>query len=220
MTRWAIRQNVRFLVFSPDSQQKKWPTPEAAARPTSVFPPGALTSMFNASIFALVLQCGTTAAAVIIVVLNPTVGFGCRSLGYTLYGGISILILSLTIASTISARISETRIGRSTTFSIKGFTASIAIALRRISLFLAFINAIWLIVLSSFQFSHTLNNCYCNAAVTGNGTDSYIIISFEGWISTIKAARISATILAAASMAIYMGFLWLMTALPTGIDRL
>ena len=176
-------------------------------------------SMFNASIFALVLQCGTTAAAVIVVAFTPTIGLGCRSLGYTLYGGVSILILILTIISTISARISETRVGRSTTFSIKSLTASIAIALRRLSLFLAFLNTVWLIVLSSFQFSHTLNNCYCNAAVTGNGTDSYIIISFEGWISTIRAGRVSATILAVASMAIYMTFIWLMSALPTGFDH-
>ena len=176
-------------------------------------------SMFNASIFALVLQCGTTAAAVTVVAFTPTIGLGCRSLGYTLYGGVSILILILTVISTISARISETRVKRSTTFSIKGLTASIAIALRRLSLFLAFLNTVWLIVLSSFQFSHTLNNCYCNAAVTGNGTDSYIIISFEGWISTIRAGRVSATILAAASMAIYMTFIWLMSALPTGFDH-
>ena len=176
-------------------------------------------SMFNASIFALVLQCGTTAAAVTVVAFTPTIGLGCRSLGYTLYGGVSILILILTIISTISARISETRVGRSTTFSIKGLTASIAIALRRLSLFLAFLNTVWLIVLSSFQFSHTLDNCYCNAAVTGNGTDSYIIISFEGWISTIRAGRVSATILAAASMAIYMTFLWFTSALPTGFDH-
>jgi len=163
--------------------------------------------MFNASIFALVLQCGTTAAAGIIVVLTPTIGFGCRPLGYVIYGGVSILILSFTIISTISARISETRVGRSTAFSIKGFTASITIALRRLSLFPAFLNAMWLVVLPSFQFFHTLNNCYCNASVTGCGVDSYIIISFEGWVSTIRAGRVSATVPTAGCMVIYMSFI-------------
>jgi len=195
---------------------------EGPAQPTGgvVFPPGALMSMVNASILALILQWGTTAAAVIIVVLTPTIGFGCRSLGYTIYGGISTLILILTIISTISARISETRLRQSTgTFSVKGFTASTAIVLRRLSLFLAFANVTLLIVLSSFQFSHFFNNCYCNASVIGRGTSSYITISFEGWISTMKAARISATVIAATSIAIYMSFLRLMRALSTGVDR-
>ena len=176
--------------------------------------------MFNASILALILQCGTAAAAVIIVALTPTIGFGCRSLGYTIYGGTATLILILTIVSTISARISETRLRQSTgMFSTKGFAASTAIALRRLSLFLAFANATLLIVLSSFQFSHFFDNCYCNASVVGRGTSSYITISFEGWISTMKAARISATVIAATSMTIYMGFLRLMRALSTGVYR-
>lgn len=173
--------------------------------------------MFNASIMALVLQCGTTAAAAIIVALTPTIGLGCRSLGYITYGGVSILILFLTIVSTISSRISETRTEQST--RIKCAMASIAIGLRRLSLFLAFANATWLIVLSSFQFSHFFNNCYCNAGIIGRGTGSHIIISFEGWVPMMKAARISATVLAAASMAIYMGSLRLISALPAEIDR-
>ena len=183
-----------------------------------MFPPGVLISMFNASILALVLQCGTTAAAAIIIVFTPTVGFGCRSLGYTIYAGISIVILLLTIISTISARISETRSEHSTV--VKSFTASIAIALRRTCLLLACINAVGLIVLSCFQFTHFLDNCYCNASVIGRGTDSHLIIIYEGWTSTMRTAWISATTLAAASMAIYMIYLWLISALPTEIDRL
>jgi hypothetical protein len=80
------------------------------------------------------------------------------------------------------------------------------------------VNATGLIVLSCFQFSHFLDNCYCNASVIGRGTDSYIIISFDGWIPTMRTSRVSATILAAASMAVYMIFLWLMSSLPPEIN--
>ena len=182
--------------------------------------------MFNASIFALILQCGTTVAAAIIIVFTPRIGLGCRSLGYIIYGGTSILILFLTIISTLFARISETRFGPSTTFSIKGFTAFTAITLRRISLILAFLNATGLIILSCSQVSGILENCYCNASVLGHGVDSYFIISYEGWdstskrASTMRTARVVATVLAGATMAIYMFFLWLMSALPAEIDYL
>ena len=188
-----------------------------SARPAEVvvFPQGAFMSMFIASILALILQCGTTTAATIVTVFTPTVGVGCRALGYILYGGIALLILFLTIISTIFARISETRHKESTT--VKNFTAFIAITLRRISLFLAFLNATGLIVLSCLQFSHFLDNCYCNAGVIGRGTDSYITTSYEGWISTMRTARIVATVLAVVSMAIYMTSLWIMNALSREI---
>jgi len=219
-----LRKRLFLEVVTPitDSPQRKRPISEiTATHPAEgvVFPPGALRSMFIASIFALILQCGTTAAAIVIMVLTPTFGLGCRSLGYVLYGGISTLILFLTIISTTLARISETRVGPSTTCSVKGITAFVAVALRRVSLLLALTNATGLVVLSCLQFSKVLNTCYCNASVIGQGTGSYTLISFEGWIPTMRTARVSASILAAACMGVYMIFLWLMTALPREIDQ-
>ena len=154
------------------------------------------------------------------IVFTPTIGLGCRSLGYIIYGGTAIIILFLTIISTLFARISDTRIGPSTMLSIKGFTAFIAVALRRICLVLAFLNATGLLVISCFQFSQFLDNCYCNASVLGRGVDSYIIVSYEAWVSTMRTARIAGTVLAASTMSIYMIFLWLMSALPAEIDHL
>ena len=172
--------------------------------------------MFTASIFALILQCGTIVAAAIIAIFTPTVGVGCDSLGYIIYGVIAVVIMLLTIISTILARISETRDERSTT--IKVLTASIAIALRRISLFLAFVNAIEMVLLTYLQFSNFLENCYCVASVTGRGTDSYIVTTLDGWASTITNSRIASTVLSAVSMATYMIPLWFISASPVDID--
>jgi hypothetical protein len=172
--------------------------------------------MFNASVVAAILQCGITAAATGIVIFTPAIGLGCRSLGYLIYGGLAIVIMFVEITSTIFARISETRKERLA--FIKCLTAFIAIALRRISLLLALINMVGLIVISCLQFSNFLDNCYCNASVLGRGTDSYILISYVGWINTMRTARIIATALAGGSMFVYMVFLWLMSALPAHID--
>ena len=171
--------------------------------------------MFGAVIPALILQCGTTAAAAVIIVFTPTVGLGCRSLGYLIYGGLAIVIMFLAILSTIFARISETRDITRSPF-VKSFTAFIAITLRRFYFSLAFINATGLIVISCFQFSHFLDNCYCNASVIGRGTGSYIIISLGGWITTMRNSRIGGTALSAASMAIYMIFIARTTSPPRG----
>ena len=173
--------------------------------------------MFIASIFAIILQSGPTAAATRIMDFTPRIGLGCRSLGYVIYGAVALLILFLTIISTISVRISETRdSGRSPT--VQGYASSIAITLRWICLVLAFINATGLIVLSCFQFSSFLDNCYCAASVIGRGTNAFVIINFEAWIPTMRNSRIGAIVLAGASMAVYMFFLWFMSSLPADID--
>lgn len=181
---------------------------EPTANPT--FPHGAFTAMFNAFIFALILQCGVSAGATLIVVFTPTIGLGCRSLAYILYTGVSIMILVFAIISTILARIAETCDGRPS--FVQGFTTFIAIALRRINRILALLNTTGLLLISCFQFSNVLDNCYCNSTVLGRGTSSYIIMYYDGWIDTMRTYRIIATALAGASMLAYMLFLWLMSA--------
>jgi hypothetical protein len=168
--------------------------------------------MFGAWVVSLVLQCGISAAAIVIVVYTPTLGLGCRSLGYTVYGGTSILILCLTVISTILARISETRDDKSR--HLKVATAFIAVVLRWTSVFFAYVNALGIIVISCLQFSNFFDSCWCNASVIGDGSTSYIVIIYSGWVATMRYARIAATAFAGASMAFYMFFLWFQSVLP------
>ena len=161
---------------------------------------------------ALILQCGTAAAAAIIIIFTPPVGLECRSLGYIIYGGVSIVIMFLGIISTIFARISETR--KESTI-VKSFTAFIAIAFCWISYFLALINGVGLITLSCFQFAHFLDDCYCNASVLGRGVDSYIVVFYDDSKITMRVSRLAATLLSAAVMSMYMGILSRLTFFQT-----
>ena len=172
--------------------------------------------MFGAAIMALILQCGTAAAAAIIIIFTPPVGLECRSLGYIIYGGVSIVIMFLGIISTIFARISETRKKESTI--VKSFTAFIAIAFCWISYFLALINGVGLIALSCFQFAHFLDDCYCNASVLGRGVDSYIVVFYDDSKITMRVSRLAATLLSAAVMSIYMGILSRLTFFPDDLS--
>jgi len=150
-----------------------------------------------------------------IIVFTPRVGLGCRSLGYIIYALISVLVMSFTIISKILARFSETR--RKPTF-VKGFTAFVAGLLNYTCISLAFINSTGLIVISCSQFSHFLDNCYCNASVIGHGVDSYVIIAYEGSTNTMRDSRIAAVALSTVSMLVYMVFLRLVSALPNRVD--
>jgi len=164
---------------------------------------------------ALILQCGTAAAVTFIVVSIPPFGFECSSAGYVAYGMIGLIIMLLSITSTVSARISEVSMGSA---AAKGFTAFVAIALRRISFLLALANGTGLIVLSCLQFSNFFDSCYCNARVAGRGVDSYIIILYVGSITTIRYFRLAAVLISGVSIFIYMVFLRLVTLLPHGLN--
>ena len=142
--------------------------------------------MIYAVILGLLLQFGTTGAAVIIIVYTPTVGLGCRSLGYAVYGGLAIIIMFLNIFSTILARFSEIRKDKSFP---KSFTKILAIGMRYISWPLALLNSVGIITLSFLQFSNLLSNCYCNSSALGNGTNTYIVVALDDWITYMEDFR-------------------------------
>ena len=205
-----------------DSRQKKVPASESTSEATTppekpVFPPGALRSMLVASVMAFILQFGVTAASAIIFIYTPTVGLGCYSLGYILYGIVSLLVMYLTMASTILVRISETRDERS--IAVKRFTAFVAIAFRRTSFLLALLNTAGLIFYFFSQFSRLVGTCYCLASVIGRGKDTYVVVTYDGWLSVMRTSRILASILAAGSLAAYMIFLRVMSSFPSEIDH-
>jgi len=165
---------------------------------------------------ALILQCGTTIGSTLIIVLTPPFGLECYSPGYVAYGTIGIDIMFLSIISTIFARISETRKESAAT---KGFTAFIAIALRRTSFLLALANGAGLIVSSCLQFSHLLDSCYCNARVLTHGASSYIIVFYDGPIGAMRYLRFVAILISGISIFTYMVFLRLVTMLPHRLNE-
>ena len=178
-------------------------TPPAPKHTT--FPPGVFWTMFRAAVLALLLQCGVTSAALIVVVFTPTVGLGCCSLGYTLYTGLSILIMFLTIISTILVRISETRKGKSP--DVERVTTRLAITIRKVCFLLALLNAVGLVVLSCFQFSNLLYSCYCTSSVIGRGPNTYIVILLDDWVPIMRKARITGVAIAAGSVYVFMSSL-------------
>ena len=171
--------------------------------------------MFGASISGLVLQSGITGAATVIMIFTPTVGVGCRSLWYILHGTSSLIIMYLTIASTILARISETR--RENSATVRDYAARFSISLRRFCFSLALFNAVGLVVMSASHFTNVLGSCYCNGSVISRGKDSYVIMFYFDWIPTMMTGRIVGTTLAGATMAIYMCSLRLFTTSDRGL---
>ncbi|KDR69054.1 hypothetical protein GALMADRAFT_77750, partial [Galerina marginata CBS 339.88] len=165
-----------------------------------------------ASALALMLQWGTTIAAVIIVWFTPTVGLGCRSGSYILYGLLSTLAWMLLLMSSVLTYYSTRHPARS--FKQHSFRALrsrlarwLAIFLRRSGKLVAITNAVWVVSTGMVQFSSFYDRCYCNSSVLWLGKNAYDVINLtHDDAVSMRAAWIGGFSLAAAVAAIFSGF--------------
>ncbi|KAF8120916.1 hypothetical protein EV363DRAFT_1406755 [Boletus edulis] len=66
-----------------------------------LWPRGVVFNMIVASLMSLQLQWGTTIAAILAAWFTPTIGLGCRSLAYLIYGLLSTTVWALLLLSSV-----------------------------------------------------------------------------------------------------------------------
>ena len=192
----------------------------------------ALSRMFIASSLAIILQWGTTGAAIIIVWFSPSIGehivtyhplsgtelslfllgLGCRAMSYIVYGGLSTLVWMILLMSSILTYYST----NTHTHSFQGHfilelqarvARRLSIFLRRLGKLLAGINAVWIISTGLLQCSSVYDRCYCNSAVMGLGKRAYyVILLVPGDVGGVRTAWICGSVLATGAAMIFAGF--------------
>ena len=190
----------------------------------------ALSRMFIASALALTLQWGTTGAAIIIVWFTPTVGklviivtlsllircrtlgLGCRSASYIIYGGLSTLAWMMFLASsflTYYSTITPTHLLKGHFILVLQVRLArwLSIFLRRLGKLIAAFNAVWIVSTGLLQFGSFYDRCYCNSSVMGLGKHAYDVISLVGAdVGGMRTAWIGGFVLAAGAAMIFVGF--------------
>ncbi|KAF9458558.1 hypothetical protein BDZ94DRAFT_1270343 [Collybia nuda] len=157
--------------------------------------------VFLASLLALLLQWGTTGAAIIVVWFTPTSGLGCRSGAYILYGCLSTVVWILLVFSSFLSHYSSTASKKSLPVGVAG---CVSIILRRVGKCIALVNAIWIVMICVFQFSNFFNRCYCNSSVLGWGSRAFNVIDLVDTDTRhMRAAWIGGVALAAGTAAIF-----------------
>ncbi|KAG2123593.1 hypothetical protein DEU56DRAFT_47123 [Suillus clintonianus] len=177
-----------------------------AAQPRSRWAPGVFTRMAQASCASLALQWGTVGGAIMIEWFTPTIGLGCRSLGYLIYGAVSTAIWIMLLISSVLAHYSGPR------SSSQALPARVALVfshlLRWMGKLLAIANSIWVIVTCIFQYSYFYDTCYCNSSMIIRGkTAGYMtIMETTAQVAQTKSAWIGGLVLACASAAAFVVF--------------
>jgi len=158
-----------------------------------------------ASLLALLLQWGTTGAAVIINWFTPTTGLGCRSGSYLVYGVVATISWMMLVLSSFLAHYSTASPRQGDSSRMIKRTS---ILLRRLGKSLATINAIWIVVLCLFQFTKFYDRCYCNSSIFYWGTTKgfNVIHLVPNDIISMTRAWTGGVVLATSSAILFVGF--------------
>ena len=179
-------------------------TPIYAYPQWSALPAEVYRRIFAASLWALFLQWGTTGASILIAYQTPTIGLGCRSGSYLVYGVLGTivwmcLLTSMLLSHEVMLRYQEQHINNpSMDFRMRAdhynpdpnyyhrdpthsALCAAAVALRYTGKFLAIVNTLWLIVTSLLESVGGYDNCWCE----GDG----LRVGREGWIVLFKNAQ-------------------------------
>ena len=183
--------------------------------PGRAFPSGVWKIIFVASVFALGLQWSTTGSAIMIVMLTPTTGLGCRSGSYILYGILSTMVWLALLLSSYLAHYAKVRRGYGTLrsrFNTITVAEGLATFLRRLSILVAACNTLWIVLVCVSEFSNFYSTCYCNSSVMGRGVQrAYnLIIATGNDRSNMKAGWAGGLVLASGCAILYLFFLSLM----------
>ena len=211
---WTIGQVQAYCGFTTQGEEE----------PVRPLPSGVWKGIFVASVFALGLQWGTTGSAVMIMMLTPTTGLGCRSGSYILYGIVSTAIWLTLLLSCYLAHYAKVRRRfnhRCSSFDPVTVVQGLATFLRRLSILAASCNTLWIILACVFEFSNFYSTCYCNSSVLGRGVQrAYNLIITAGHdFGKMRAGWAGGFAFAGGCAALYLFFLSLMLEPHHDIDN-
>ncbi|KAF7364460.1 hypothetical protein MSAN_01107400 [Mycena sanguinolenta] len=158
----------------------------------------AFQHIFRAALLALFLQWGTTGAALYVAYKTPTVGIGCRSGSYLIYGIAAtvswvLLVISQFVSHELMKRLERNPMPTLCT-TILGW---LAVIIRLAGKAIAIANAGWLIASSVLEEIGVFQTCWCQ-------TDAFQYHT-TGWTPVFKGA---ADLRNAASDTWIGGFAW------------
>jgi hypothetical protein len=152
--------------------------------------------MAIAYLVALFVQWSTTGSAIVMAYLTPTVGLGCRSGGYLIYGLAGNGVLFLMVLSMIFSHFAMKRYQShynkwseenpngnprgSEEEMFKGLRYSLlcilAVVTRVLGKTLAVLSTIFLIASSLFEYLGVYSNCWCKSAFPQWGHSGWVVL--------------------------------------------
>lgn len=129
-----------------------------------------------AAVMALFVQWGTTGPSIMIGYLTPTVGLGCRSGSYLLYGCLGTFAWLMLVTSAMLSHGLMLRCQDNIGSRHPGLLPILYIITRILGYLLAAINAIWLLLSSVFELSGFFDGCWCNSNFLSQRKNGWVML--------------------------------------------
>lgn len=121
---------------------------------------------------------------------TPTVGLGCQSGSYLIYGLASTVAwLALTLSACLSHLYSLRLEAAHHRHRPSTLLAALAVLTRLLGQLLASANAIFVVATSVLQFTGLLDNCWCNACIPSLGEAAGWVVLFASDAQTFTASK-------------------------------
>lgn len=127
--------------------------------------------VLSAAVVAIIIQWGTTGPSIIIAFLTPTIGLGCRSGSYLIYGcaaTLSWLTLLISVFLSHAAMLREQSRLQCSSPAERSIGQVIlermAVATRVLGKWIAVINALWILGSSLMEYMGIYENCWCDSS--------------------------------------------------------
>jgi hypothetical protein len=169
-------------------------------------------------VVAMFVQWLTTGAGILMAYLTPTVGLGCRSGSYMIYGSAGTMVLLLMVFSMICSNEAmkiyqrEHAANPNVDFSHgyrrgrwHGFVCFMAVSSRFLGKTLAVGNTIWLLLSSLFEYIGLYSNCLCKSCVFGLGSKAWVVlfktdpdfkqVASSAWVSGVIMSTLGAILI-------------------------
>ena len=152
-----------------------------------------------ASVVAMFVQWGTAGPSIIMAYRTPTIGMGCRTASYTLYGVLATvawicLLASMLVSHQVMLLYQRKHIKNASLDFRRppsdpntpnqydrtwwhSTLCGIAVFLRCFGKTIVVLNTLWLIVSSLFEFTGGFDNCWCKGDYIGLGSKGWIVLS-------------------------------------------
>lgn len=162
--------------------------------------------MFIASITTMFVQCGTTGASIIMAILTPTKGLGCRSGGYLLYGVMATSSWLLLVSTVLShaATASSHRLRDDALSNRHWWVCGAAAVARYAGKTIAALNTGWGIVSAMFEYIGFYDICWCHGVEVIWGSRAWVMMfrtssefqqqASNAWYGGIAMALIVSTV--------------------------
>ncbi|KAJ7892473.1 hypothetical protein B0H14DRAFT_2496590 [Mycena olivaceomarginata] len=177
--------------------------PEGQPQPQcKCWAPGVWRRVAYSSIVACTVQWSCTGSAVVAAWMTPTVGLGCHSASFLLYGGLSTISFITILAGEIITQGHHSTNPQSYSLSASSHTrhVNLSVLCGRVGKIIAWVNACMFIALDLLRFANIFDNCFCGSSVMGRGAQrAFNIVSYDHsmhfenwWISSIAFATMAA----------------------------